>query len=106
MRRAIATLLFAVAFALWTLPAERSEAAPQTAKQKPRPPRKAPRKAPSPRPAESAEPSPTPNPIEREARTIESDAARLARIRARREAVEREILKLQTQTESTLRDLD
>jgi len=110
MARAIATLFLAIVVAFPAHLKDRAEAAPQTARQKPRAPRKAPRKAPSPRPTETTTPSPeaspTPAPNDRAARAAESDAARLARIRARREAVEREILKLQTQTESTLRDLD
>jgi septal ring factor EnvC (AmiA/AmiB activator) len=104
--RAFATLLFAIAVVVPTLAAEGIEAAPQATKQKPPPPRRGPKKAPSPRPTEAATATSAQDSKAGEPGTPESDAARLARIRARREAVEREILKLQTQTESTLRDLD
>ncbi len=57
-------------------------------------------------PSPSPAPSSSPVPLESESGPSESDMAKLARIRVRREAVEREILKLQSQTESTLRDLD
>ena len=116
MRRRVATLLAAFALAVsghpsGFFPRTAALAAPQ--KPKPRPTRKARPKAPKAEskkaeaaatPAPAASPSPTP--LESQAAPKESDAARLARVRARREAVEREILKLQGQTESTLRDLD
>ncbi len=112
MPRAIATLLAVVAIAGWAAPpglAQSKAAATQTSKQKPRAQRKTATR-PRPRPASTprASPSPplAPKPPENQAGPSESDAAKLARIRARREAVEREILKLRSQTESTLRDLD
>ncbi len=73
----------------------------------PAPPRK---KARAPRATQAAPPAPrgraTPAPLLSESGPSESDVARLARVRARREAVEREILKLQNQTDSTLAELD
>lgn len=63
---------------------------------------RAPRARPRP-PLQPKAPSP---PRESETRPAESNAAKLSRIRARREAVEREILKLRRQAESTLRELD
>ena len=59
----------------------------------------------SPAPDESAPAAPSPTPVVA-AGVSESDAVKLARIRARREAVQREIQKLQGQAESALRDLD
>ena len=110
MPRAIATLLAVVAIAGWAAPpgqAQTRNPAPQTSKQKPRAKRKTTTK---PRPASTPGPSPvaalSPKPPENQTGPSESDAAKLARIRARREAVEREILKLRNQAESTLRDLD
>lgn len=112
MPRAIATLLAAIAIAGWAAPpglAQSKTPAPQTSKQKARVQRKTATK-PRPRPASTPKASPSPavsqKPVENQAGPSESDAAKLARIRARREAVEREILKLRSQTESTLRDLD
>jgi murein hydrolase activator len=117
MRGRAATLLAVVALAISGQPRGFPNpttvlAAPQ--KPKPRPTRKARSRAarkpevakaqPTGTPAPLASPSPTP--LESQTGPKESDAARLARVRARREAVEREILKLQSQTESTLRDLD
>ena len=79
-------------------------------KQKARSPRKTATRPARPRPSEvppvTPQASPSPVPPDSATRAAESDAAKLARIRARREAVEREILKLQSQTESTLKDLD
>ena len=111
MTRAIATLLAVVAIAGWNVPeglAQTKTTTAQTPKQKGRSPRKAAARASRPRPSPSAPalPQASPAPPGSAARAAESDAAKLARIRARREAVEREILKLQSQTESTLRDLD
>ncbi len=111
MRRAIATLLAAIAIAILELPAAPAQTRTPTAspaKQKARGQRKPAPKAPRPRPSptEAETPEAPAAPAETPARAAESDAAKLARIRARREAVEREILKLQSQTESTLRDLD
>ena len=110
MPRAIATLLAVVAIAGWAAPpgqAQTRNPATQTSKQKPRAKRKTTTK---PRPASTPGPSPvaalSPKPPENQTGPSESDAAKLARIRARREAVEREILKLRNQAESTLRDLD
>ncbi len=111
MRRAIATLLAAIAIAALDLPAAPAQTRTPTAspaKQKARGQRKPAPKAsrPRPSPTEAETPEAPAAPAETPARAAESDAAKLARIRARREAVEREILKLQSQTESTLRDLD
>lgn len=111
MRRAIATLLAAIAIAALDLPAAPAQTRTPTAspaKQKARGQRKpAPKVSrPRPSPTEAETPEAPAAPAETPARAAESDAAKLARIRARREAVEREILKLQSQTESTLRDLD
>ena len=108
MTRAIATLLAAIAIAGWDVPSGRAQTKAITAqapKQKARAPRK---KGPRPQPSPTAPVTPqtSPAPPDGTTRAAESDATRLARIRARREAVEREILKLQSQTESTLRDLD
>jgi len=111
MRRAIATLLAAIAIAAGDLPAAPAQTRNPTAssaKQKARGPRKPAPKTPRPRPSPTGAETPEAPaaPPEAPTRAAESDAAKLARIRARREAVEREILKLQSQTESTLRDLD
>ena len=110
MSRAIATLLVVVAIAGSGVPSGRAqEGTAQASKPKTRAPRKTATKAPRPRPARPAPPSPEASPspaLVGPSRASESDASKLARIRARREAVEREILKLQSQTESTLRDLD
>lgn len=113
MKRAITTLLAVVVISggavPWGLTQTKTSTA-QASKQKARPPRKPQAKTTRPRPAPTprvaAEVLPTPTPLESASRPSESDAAKLARIRARREAVEREILKLQSQTESTLKDLD
>jgi len=118
MRRAIATLLAAVAIAGLEAPPglvviEAAVAPPQKTKARtqPRGAKKAgsgtprPRAAP-PRPSPRAPPAPTPRILQSQTGPSESDTARLERIRARRAAVEREIQKLQSQTESTLRDLD
>lgn len=108
MTRAIATLLAAIAIAGWDVPSGRAQTKAMTAqapKQKARAPRKkGPRPQPSPTAPVTSQTSPAPP--DGATRAAESDATKLARIRARREAVEREILKLQSQTESTLRDLD
>lgn len=115
MPRAIATLLAVVVIASSGLPAGLAQTKPpatQTSKQKPRalrrtatkPPRARPSATPKTSPA--ATPVPAPKPPVSRAGPSESGAAKLARIRARREAVEREILKLKSQAESTLRDLD
>jgi len=48
----------------------------------------------------------TPVPLESDAGPSEPDQAKLARVRAKRAAVEREIQKLRRQAESTLKDLD
>lgn len=113
MTRAIATLLLVVAMVGSDVPegpAQTREGASPTPKQKARAPRKAASRPPRPRPEKAApaspEASPSPAPAAAANRLSESNAGKLARIRARREAVEREILKLQSQTESTLRDLD
>ncbi|MEO8501648.1 MAG: hypothetical protein ABI565_12085, partial [Vicinamibacteria bacterium] len=107
MRKAIAILLAAVAIAVPEFSSGLGVAAraapPQKAK--PRVVRK-PRPHAPPRPSPDASSSPAPDSTQGQAGPSESDKARLARIRARREAVEREIQKLQSQTESTLRDLD
>ncbi len=111
MPRAIATfLVVAVAggHVPWSLVAVLAGAPP------PKPRTTAARKAGSrpqkPRVAEPVKPSAAPHPppasLESESGPSESEMAKLARIRERREAVEREILKLQSQTESTLRELD
>jgi septal ring factor EnvC (AmiA/AmiB activator) len=102
MPRAIATFLAVVAMAGLEASLRGVGAAPM-APQKPR--ARTPRKPP--RPSASASPTPSPAPgLPGPTGPSESDTARLAWIRARREAVEREIQKLQSQTESTLRDLD
>lgn len=111
MMRAIATLLAVVAIAGWDVPsglAQTKTPAAPTSKQKPRAPRKTGTRAARPRPSPTAPATPQASPVPPESatRAAESAAAKLARIRARREAVEREILKLRSQTESTLRDLD
>ena len=109
MNRAIATLLAAVAIVASDVHSGQGQTrTPSTpsAKQKARPPRKPATKTPRPQPSPAESASPPPAPTGGAPRGAESDAAKLARIRARREAVEREILKLQSQTESTLRDLD
>ena len=118
MLRTIATLLAVVAIASrdvpsWLVaartastvqkraaPAKQKSPISSKAASRPKKPRVARPSAPVPKP------STTPVVLESEAGPSESDVARLARVRARREAVEREILKLQTQTESTLKDLD
>lgn len=113
MPRAIATILAVVAIVGLDVPSGSAQTkttnteAPRQ-KQKSRVPRKTAAAAPRPRPSPAATPSPEASPIALAAptRSLEPDAAKLARIRARREAVEREIQKLQSQTESTLRDLD
>jgi septal ring factor EnvC (AmiA/AmiB activator) len=56
--------------------------------------------------AASLKPGKSAPPLESETGPSESAAGRLSRIRARREAVEREIAKLRSQAESTLRELD
>ncbi len=112
MSRAIATLLALVAITSSGVPAWRVEtraaSAPPRSKSQAAP-RSGPR-TPTPGPARPSTPSPKPSPtpagLESDTGPSESDAAKLARVRARRQAVEREILKLQSQTESTLRDLD
>ena len=111
MGKALATLLAVVAIVFPEAPfdpgvtARAAAAAPQKAK--PRPARKAkPRPPRSQTPAPGAPASPTPEILQSQTGPAESDKTRLARVRARRGAVEREIQKLQTQTESTLRDLD
>ena len=111
MLRAIATFLVVIAVGCgdvvsWSFAVR---AAGPPSKQKPRASRKAtrPPKPRAPPPARPfAPPTSSPAPLESESGPSESDLAKLARVRARREAVEREILKLQSQTESTLRDLD
>ena len=94
MRRAIATLLAAIAIAAGDLPAAPGQTrapAASSAKQKARGQRKPAPKAPRPRPSptEAETPEAPAAPPEAPARAAESDAAKLARIRARREAVER-----------------
>ncbi len=113
MSRAIATLLFLVAITGWGAPSwctevgaaepQRRQRTAQKKKARPRPAK--PRATPS---LATTRPTPalTPRPLQSEAGPSESDVARLARVRAKREAVEREIQKLQRQTESTLKDLD
>jgi septal ring factor EnvC (AmiA/AmiB activator) len=111
MRKAIATLAAVLALAFLDLPVGVSEASAQTAprsrpkvtrKPKPRTP-----KARPPRPkAPDPKPSPTVVPLQSETGPSEPDVARLARVRARRQAVEQEILKLKSQADSTLRELE
>jgi len=111
MRRTIATLLTVVAIAGLEVPiglaVVRAAVAPPQ-KTKSRPARKAGSKVARPRtvPPRPSPPAPAPGILQSQSGPSESDIARLARVRARREAVEREIQKLQSQTESTLRDLD
>lgn len=120
MNRAIATSVLAVAFAfgsdLLSRDARAATVSPQktggkqahrgTRKAKPRKPRAkaTPKSAPvrdgSTAPVAS---SPPPAPA---ATPPEPESAKLARVRAKRRAVEQEIIKLQSQSESTLRDLD
>ena len=72
-----------------------------------RAPRKALRSArPQPQPVPSPSPTETPTIEASFGSAAETDRVKLARIRARRQAVEAEIRKLRSQTESTLLDLD
>lgn len=114
MRSRIATLLVVSAIAVGSGPSliQESFAADPPRKQKVVPKKKPRQKAVrtrAARPAETPKPAPpiaTPTPLESDAGPSESDVARLARVRAKREAVEREIQKLHRQAESTLKDLD
>lgn len=112
MWRTVAALLTGVAIVLAQAPSLRFDvqAAPAQKKQKVAPKKKA-KAPPRSRPKRVAaiptlKADPTPKPLESEAGPSESDAAKLARVRARRLAVEQEILKLRRQAESTLKDLD
>ncbi len=114
MRSRVATLLVVTAIAVWAGPSLTVEA---FAADPPRKQKVVPKKKPRPKPARTraakaaatprpAPPVATPTPLESDAGPSESDVARLARVRAKREAVEREIQKLHRQAESTLKDLD
>ena len=114
MLRAVATLAVVVALAPpdlaeWStlVPAQTQVAKP---KQKPRVTRKARKRPPKARVAapkpEASKAETASAPLESDVGPSESDVARLARVQAKREAVEREILKLKGQTASTLRELD
>lgn len=113
MWRTVAALLTGVAIVLGQIPSASVDvrAAAVQKKQKVAPKKKA-KAPPRTRPKRAATPAPvpqvvsTPKPLESEAGPSESDAAKLARVRARRLAVEQEILKLRRQAESTLKDLD
>lgn len=112
MLRTVAALLTGVAIVLAQIPSASVNvlAAPAQKKQKVAPKKKA-KAPPRPRPRKvAATPTPrvfsTPRPLESESGPSESDTAKLARVRARRQAVEQEILKLRRQAESTLKDLD
>ena len=95
MSRAIATLLFLVAITGWGAPSWFTEVG---AAEPPRRQRTAQKKKARPRPAKpratpsvaTTRPTPalTPRPLQSEAGPSESDVARLARVRAKREAVE------------------
>lgn len=126
MFRARARFLVLGAILSLTLPFGSEDASAQSSPPATRKPRKAPSAKPRAtkpratkprvtRPGARARPASTPAPpkptptatgFESDAGPSQSDIARLARVRARREAVEREIQKLRNQTESTLRDLD
>lgn len=115
MSRAIATLLTLIAISGWGSPSwlvSARAADPQrrqkaTTQKKTRPkPRPARSRAAKPAAVVRQTPLATPTPLQSAAGPSESDTARLARVRAKREAVEREIQKLERQTESTLKDLD
>ena len=120
MLRAIATLVAVIALAVFDLPASvtaawaqgRAQAKPQpTPKPKPRTNRRPARPRPTkPRPTKPKAPAPAPSatvaPLESDSGPSESDIAKLARVRARRQSVEQEILKLRGQTDSTLRELE
>ena len=111
MWRRVAALLTGVAIVLAQTPSVsvdvQAAQAPKKQKVAPKKKAKAPPRA---RPKKVATPAPrfisTPKPLESEAGPSESDTAKLARVRARRHAVEQEILKLRRQAESTLKDLD
>ena len=111
MLRTVAALLTGVAIVLAQIPSVSVDvqAAQTQRKQKVAPKKKA-KAPPRARPKKAAPPAPrvisTPKPLESEAGPSESDTAKLARVRARRQAVEQEILKLRRQAESTLKDLD
>ena len=113
MSRAIATLLVVVAITFLDRPAGLADAQAQSQaapRQTPRPTKKAKVRPPKARPVRPGTAVPKPSvavvPLESEVGPSESDVARLARVRARREAVEREIVKLRGQVDSTLRELD
>lgn len=105
MRPRIATTLACAVLAILALP-EDALASPQVRK---RPPSRrsgtAARKPPSTPAPEAPRPGPSPA-SDPQTGPSESDKARLAMVRARRESLEKEIARLQTQAESTLRDLD
>ena len=109
--RAVAALLFGVAIVLTQIPSASVDVrAAQTQKKQKVAPKKKAKAPPRARPKKVATPAPrvisTPKPLESEAGPSESDTAKLVRVRARRLAVEQEILKLRRQAESTLKDLD
>ncbi len=113
-----AVLLMAIlAIASWQAPpswlsevraaqATRQQNPPSRKKPRPAPSKARPRKPPVAKPSPKATANPTPAPLLSESGPSETDVARLARVRARRQAVEKEIQKLESQAESTLRDLD
>jgi septal ring factor EnvC (AmiA/AmiB activator) len=110
MRRAIATLAAVLAIAFLDLPVSLPEAAAQTPpRSKPRVTKKTKPRTPKARPAPRAldpKPSATVLPLQSELGPSETDVARLARVRARRQALELEIQKLKSQADSTLRELE
>lgn len=115
MWRTVAALLTGVAIVLAQTPlvsvdvrAAETQKKPKVAPKKKAkaPPRSRPRSRPKNEPTPGPRVLPPPKPLESEAGPSESDAAKLARVRARRQAVEQEILKLRRQAESTLKDLD
>ncbi|MEO8359680.1 MAG: peptidoglycan DD-metalloendopeptidase family protein [Vicinamibacteria bacterium] len=120
MNRAIAMSLLAVAFVFGSDLSSRaspgtivspqktgSKQAPRGArKTRPRKPRAKATPTPALVPDDSASPVASPTPTAPLASPSEPESAKLARVRAKRRAVEQEIIKLQSQSESTLRDLD
>lgn len=104
MRPRIATTLACAVLAILF-----SEDAGASGQAKKRPPSRrsgaAPRKPPAAPPAEVPRQGSSPA-SDLQTGSSESDKARLAMVRARRELLEKEIARLQTQAESTLRDLD
>lgn len=111
MLRAISTLVAVVAITVaGPTPGTSAEAPESTPGKTPQVTRKAKARRSGNRAVRKPPPKPTSMPglapLESETGPPESDVAKLARVRARRQGVEREILKLRRQADSTLRELD